>query len=236
MDSQLALLLDAMRNQRLLARSLVVVAGDHGESLGEHGESEHGIFVYESATRVPLIVHGVRVAAKRVDAVTSLVDVMPTVLDLLGITLPRLIDGRSLAPALRGGEVSDRLVYAESMYPKQFGWAPLRMIRDGNLKYIDAPRPELYDLRTDPLEERDLADALPATVADMRARLADLGAEAPGQPSERVALAPETLRGLAALGYVSPGRAAVAIQPAKGGADPKDQIHLFNRLRARALP
>ena len=132
-------------------------------------------------------------------------------------------------------EVPDRAVYAESMYAKRFGWAPLRMIRDGNLKYIDAPRQELYDLRTDPLEERDLANALPATVAAMRARLADLAAEAPSQRAERAALEPETLRGLAALGYVSPGRAAVGIPPDEGGADPKDHIRLFNRLRARAL-
>jgi len=233
MDSQIARLLDAMREQRLLARSAIVVAGDHGESLGEHGEREHGIFVYESATHVPLIVNGAGVAAKRVNAVTSLVDVLPTVLDLLGITLRGPIDGRSLAPALRGVEVPDRAVYAESMYAKRFGWAPLRMIRDGNLKYIDAPRQELYDLRTDPLEERDLANALPATVADMRARLADLAAEA-GQPAAHAALAPETLRGLAALGYISPGRAAVTIPPDEGGADPKDHIRLFNRLRARA--
>jgi arylsulfatase len=109
------------------------------------------------------------------------------------------------------------------------------MIRDGNLKYIDAPRQELYDLRTDPLEERDLANVLPATVADMRARLAELAAETTGQPAERAALAPETLRGLASLGYVSPGRAAVTLPPAEGGADPKDHIRLYNRLRARAL-
>ena len=234
MDAQIARLLDAMREQRLLARTAIVVAGDHGESLGEHGEREHGIFVYEAATHVPLIVHGAGVAAKRVNTVTSLVDVLPTVLDLLGITRRGLIDGRSLAPALRGGEVPDRTVYAESMYPKRFGWAPLRMIRDGHLKYIDAPRPELYDLRTDPLEERDLANARPATVADMRARLVDLAAEAPGQPAERPALAPETLRGLAALGYVSPGRRPVGIPPDEDGADPKDHIHLFNLLRARA--
>jgi arylsulfatase A-like enzyme len=224
-----------MRKQRLLARSAVVVAGDHGESLGEHGEREHGIFLYEGATHVPLIVHGAGVAARRVNAVTSLVDVLPTILDLLGITLRGPIDGRSLAPALRGVELPDRHVYAESMYPKRFGWAPLRMIRDGHLKYIDAPRRELYDLRTDPLEERDLSDALPATVADMRARLGDLAAETAGQPAGRDAIAPETLRGLAALGYVSPGRAAPTVPPGEGGADPKDHIRLFNSLRARAL-
>ena len=169
-----------------------------------------------------------------VNAVTSLVDVLPTVLDLLGITRRGLIDGRSFAPTLRGREVPDRTVYAESMYPRRFGWAPLRMIRDGHLKYIDAPRPELYDLSTDPLEERDLAKARPATVADMRARLVDLAAEAPGQLAEHAALAPETLRGLRALGYVSPGRRPVGIPPDEDGADPKDHIHLFNLLRARA--
>jgi len=235
MDSQIARLLDAMREKHLLARSAIVVTGDHGESLGEHGEREHGIFLYEGATHVPLIVYGPGTPAKRVNDVTSLVDVLPTVLDLLGITLGGPIDGRSLAPALRGVEVPDRAVYAESMYAKRFGWSPLRMVRNGNLKFIDAPRQELYDLRTDPLEERDLANVLPATVADMWARLSDLAAETTGQPAERAAIAPETLRGLAALGYVSPGRAAVTIPPDGGGADPKDHIRQFNRLRARAL-
>ena len=235
MDTEIARLLDAMRDKHLLERSAIVVTADHGESLGEHGEREHGIFVYESATHVPLIVNAAGVAAKGVNAVASLVDFLPTGLDLLGITPQGRIDGRSLAPALRGADIPDRTVYAESVYSERFGWAPLRMIRHGSLKYIDAPRPELYDLGADPWEERDLANAAPSTAVDMRARLADLAAEAPAQPAERAALDPEILRGLAALGYVSPGRRAVGIPPDEGGADPKDHIHVFNALRARAM-
>ena len=235
MDAQIGRLLDTMRERHLLGRSAIVVTSDHGESLGEHGEREHGIFVYEGTTHVPLIVNAAGVSAKRVTAVASLVDVLPTGLDLLGIATGGLIDGRSLAPALRGADMPDGTVYAESIYAERFGWAPLRMIRQGSLKYIDAPRAELYDLRTDPFEERDLAKALPSTVADMRAQLADLAAGAPVQTAGGAALDPGILRGLAALGYVSPGRRSVGIPPLEGGADPKDHIHLFNALQARAM-
>jgi len=228
-DSQIARLLETLERKGALATSAIVVAGDHGESLGEHGEREHGIFLYEGALHVPLVIRAPGVAPRHVSGITSLVDVLPTLLDLLGVEWPPTIDGRSLVPALRGLPLRDRAVYAESMYSTRFGWSPLRMIRDRELKYIDAPRPELYDLRSDPSEQRDLSAARPATAAHMRAELAAIGVTTGilGEP----AAGADRLRTLASLGYVS-GRSARRAFDA--GLDPKDYIDVYNAVRHHA--
>ena len=153
-DSQIGRLLDTLDRQRLLDRTIVVVAGDHGESLGEHGERDHGIFLYENVLRVPLIIRTPGMPPRRVGSLVRLVDVMPTVLDLLG--LPGTpTDGVSLMNLMAGGS-RELDAYAESEYPRRFGWSPLRSVRDSRFKLIDAPRPELYDLQLDPFEERNV--------------------------------------------------------------------------------
>lgn len=235
MDSEIARLLGTLIERRLFESTAIVLAADHGESLGDHGEREHGIFVYESVLRVPLIVRAPGMRPGRTQDLASLVDVFPTVLDLLGHPQPALGDGRSLLPAMRGHRTSERSVYAESMYPDRFGWSPLRTLRDGRFKFIDAPRPELYDLATDPFEQRNLARQRASLGAAMRAELerraagsSHVGAPAPA----------DIVRELAALGYVaarsaSPVDAADAARP-----DPKDYIHVFNHVtgaRSRSL-
>ena len=222
-DAQITRLLTALNDRHVLDRTIVVVVGDHGESLGEHGERDHGIFVYEASMQVPLIVRAPGLTARRVDALVSQVDVLPTLLDLLRIPAPPGIDGVTLVPASRGAMMAERELYAESMYPSRFGWSPLRMVRDARLKYIDAPRPELYDLETDPFELHDIASQRPNVVAGMRARLAGFAAEKPSglpgnQPSE------EAVRALASLGYSS-GHTAV---PASSALDAKDFIRAFS--------
>jgi choline-sulfatase len=226
MDSQIARLLETLERKGALATSAIVVAGDHGESLGEHGEREHGIFLYEGALHVPLVIRAPGVAPRHVSGITSLVDVLPTLLNLLGIESSPAIDGRSLVPALRGMPLRDRPIYAESMYATRFGWSPLRMLRDRELKYIDAPRPELYDLDADPSEQCDLSAARPAVLAHMRAELAAIGVttEAVGAP----AAGADRQRTLASLGYVS-GRAARRTFDAR--LDPKDFIDVYNAVR-----
>ena len=225
-DSQIARLLETLERKGALATSAIVVAGDHGESLGEHGEREHGIFLYEGALHIPFVIRAPGVAPRHVSGVTSLVDVLPTLLGLFGIQSSPTIDGRSLVPALRGLPLRDRAVYAESMYSTRFGWSPLRMIRDRELKYIDAPRPELYDLRTDPSEQRDLSTARPAVLAHMRAELAAIGltTETVGEP----AAGADRLRALASLGYISGRSTRRAVD---AGLDPKDYIDVYNALR-----
>ena len=146
-DAQIGRLLDALQRRDRLSATVIVVAGDHGESLGEHGEKEHGIFLYDSTLHVPLVLCAPDVAATRVTGVTSLVDVFPTVLHLLGVAAPAPHDGVSLVSALTRGRVPEHAVYAESLYAAHFGWGALRMVRDGRLKFIGAPVPELYDSR-----------------------------------------------------------------------------------------
>lgn len=220
-DAQIERLLSALQRRGVLDRAIVIVAGDHGESLGEHGERDHGIFLYESSMRVPLIMRVPGTAPRRVDTLVSLVDVVPTVLRLLRMRAANL-DGVSLVPALRGETMPDRVMYGESMYPRRFGFSDLRMARDSRMKYIDAPRPELYDLDADPFEQHDIAAQRPAVAAGLRARLDAIAA--PSRMAIKGApVSEETARALAALGYVS-GRGA---RPAPSGRDPKDYITML---------
>ena len=222
-DWQIGRLLTALNARHVLDRTIVVVVGDHGESLGEHGERDHGIFVYESSLQVPLIIRAPGVTPGRVASLVSQVDLLPTLLNLLGMSAPADVDGVSLVPALRGQTMPERELYAESLYPSRFGWSPLRMVRDTRWKFIDAPRAELYDLDTDPFELHDIAAQRPNVVAGMRARLVDFApstraASQGARPSEDV------LRALASLGYIAGGPAV----PSSSALDPKDFIHAFN--------
>ena len=151
-DSQIGTLLERLAHRGLLDRTIVVVIGDHGESLGDHGEQSHGLFVYEPVLHVPFVVRapfsGLR--GRRVGSVTRSVDMMPTVLELLGVERPEPMDGESLLP-LVNGEQRDRPAYAENLYPhERFGWSRIRALRAGRFKVIDTARPELYDLARDP--------------------------------------------------------------------------------------
>ena len=200
-DDQIGRLLDALGLRHRLSNTVIVVAGDHGESLGEHGEQEHGIFLYESTLRVPLVICAPGVAARRVEGVTSLVDIFPTVLRLLGVAVPTPGDGVSLVTALSGGRVPERTIYAESLYAAHFGWGPLRMVRDDRFKFIDAPTPELYDLGRDPHERQNVAGEHLATAAAFRGELLRLTQHVTPD-RDAFQLPPERLQALEALGYV----------------------------------
>ena len=169
-DAQIARLVAALGPEA--ASSVIVIASDHGEAFGEHGEVTHSLFVYDTTLRVPLVITGPGVTARTIDGPISLVDVAPTVLPLLG--LPGFdADGINLSPAISGGALPTRDLYAESFAPLlDFGWAPLRSLRAGAVKYIDAPRAELYDTQSDPGEERNLTASQGARVAELRDRVA----------------------------------------------------------------
>jgi tetratricopeptide (TPR) repeat protein len=190
-------------------RTLVVVTSDHGEALGDHGEQTHGIFAYEATLRVPLILYAPRLLPPTVvSAPVRHVDVLPTVLDLLGLEPPPQIDGRSLLPLIAGGSPPAAASYFEALSSSlNQGWAPLRGVMDAGLKYVDLPLPELYDIRQDPAESRNLAASRPAELERLRGLLAGL------RQSERaVQKSPEdasTLERLRALGYVAGGPVAV---------------------------
>ena len=238
-DSLLARFRAALAERGLFDDALVIVTGDHGEGLGDHGEAYHGYFVYDSTVHVPLIVRlpgGVN-AGRVVASAVSHVDLLPTVLDLVGVAPPAGVQGRSLTPLLAGGEDRRREVYSESLYPLlHYGWAPLRALRTGELKLIAAPRPELYDLQQDPGEETNLVSARRAEARglaeDLTALRQSIEAAAPAAAA-RTDLDEESLAQLRALGYVA-GRGGV--DPSREGdaerADPKDKIAIHRLIMA----
>ena len=223
-DNCLGRVLDAARRAAGDAGLVVAVLGDHGEALREHGESTHGFFLYQSTLRVPLLLAGPGITAgQRVAGLARTADVMPTLLRIAGVEPPRRLDGADL---LRGPRARES--YAETDYPRTFGWAPLRAYRVGSLKYVAAPRPELYDLTVDPGETHDLAASRPTDAARLSGLLAAVreheGGGGPARFSD-----PEVAERLRALGYV-------AAEPPPGGthralADPKDRIALWDRFQ-----
>ena len=230
-DSLVGQLDDALERLGLASQTLLAVASDHGEGLGEHEETLHGFFVYQTTLAVPLILRGPGiVGGGRIAANAGLVDLLPTALDLLGVALPRGFQpsGNSLAAALRGGAgpTTDSPQYAESLVPLlHFGWSDLRVLRRGSWKYVLAPRPELFDLASDPHEQHNLAGEQPARAAALRGTLAKLLDQ-----ERRIAttattrtLPADLLERLGALGYVS-GTPSTTATP---GADPKDKILEF---------
>lgn len=241
-DAQVGRLLGELEKRGLQDSTLVAVTADHGEGLGEHGEATHGMLIYESTLAVPLLLRGPGLAPRAVEAPVGLSDLGPTLAGLLGHPFPpsaagRPLDGRDLSEPLRQGREPARAeVYAETHYPEIFGWSPLSMLRRRDAKYISAPRPELFDLASDPGERRNLLEAGPAGSPDpaaFAARLAEI--EAAAVETKAVPADAETARRLASLGYVAGGNLGGA--PAKAGdrPDPKDRIELFQRFEAAAL-
>lgn len=227
-----------------LASTVIAVAGDHGESLGEHGELTHAMFVYESAIRVPLILTapGRLPAGRRVSAPVRGVDLAPTLLALAGQRPLANVQGVDLRPTLDGRGTGPSSAYAETYFPRIFmNWAELRSIQDDRWKYIDGPEPELYDLTNDAAEQTNLARRDPARTEAFRRALDDVTRGGP--PPAPAAVDRDTQRKLAALGYIGAGDSAEARGDSSGARgfsgpgpdaqrpDPKAMIGVFNRLR-----
>ena len=228
-DRVLGDFLASLEHRELLQKALIVFTSDHGEGLGEHGESTHGYFIYQSTLHVPLIVHWPagprRLARDRVDDAASLLDVAPTILDAIGVKRPPEMRGRSLMAPGPGEEV-----YSESVYARNhFGCATLRSLRMGNYKYIDAPRPELYDLSSDPGELRNLYSQQRAKATTLAGRMDAVRASSPARPGKTASPTPETIEALRSLGYLSGSTGASRIEP---HVDPKDRIGDFERYVA----
>ena len=228
-DQQLGRLLRVVEGQGGVGNALVLVTADHGESLGEHGEDTHGIFVYDSTLRVPWIMTGPGIGAGRVSPVVARgIDVTPTLLDYAGLPARPDVEGRSLRAAADGRTMEDAPAYAESLHAQlQYGWAPLHAWRTARFKLIEAPRPELYDLAEDGGETHDLAPREPARLDGMKQRL-QAALSAP-TPTASAAVDAETASRLAALGYAGGGGVA-RTAPGAPARDPKDGIHLATRL------
>src|ERR1051326_5727253 len=175
-DSAFANFIAYLKKQGWYDGALIIVTGDHGEGLGQHHENTHGIFLYDSTTHIPMIVKfpAEQQAGKTVQAQVRTIDILPTVLDVLGIAPPEKLDGASLKPYITGSEASDRAAIGETNYPLQFGWASLRSVRQPDFKFIEAPRPELYDLHKDPGETHNDYAAENPMAAKLREQLKNL--------------------------------------------------------------
>jgi choline-sulfatase len=234
-DSQVGRLLDWLDRSGEGSRTLVVVTSDHGEGLGEHGEDEHQLFVYDSTLHVPLLLSWPShlPAGRRVAGQFRSIDLFPTFLELLGqpaVPTSGLSRAREL---LAASPIPDNESYAESLFGQlHFGWAPLRALRGQGWKFIDAPRAELYHVREDPGETRNRIDDRGQVASAMRERLR--GLDRSGPPAAAGSANPDAAERLAALGYV--GGAFFTGTPS--GTDPKDaaaEYRSFHRATARAI-
>jgi arylsulfatase A-like enzyme/Flp pilus assembly protein TadD len=224
-DQQIGRLAGFLREAGLYQNTLIVLTADHGESLGEHRELRHGYFVYDATLLVPLIIKPPGAAnPSTVDRQVRSIDIAPTILKLAGIPKGKMMQGTDLSAANSAPEA-----YSETFYPAQFGWSTLRSLRVNNLKYIEAPRPELYDLAKDSGESNNQAAQRPAVAGELRAKLINIELSAKAPDEQRNAskpLTPEEIDKLARLGYVA-NSSAVSARAAKSLPDPKDEIETF---------
>jgi arylsulfatase A-like enzyme/Flp pilus assembly protein TadD len=234
-DAAVGRLLDELKELGLYDPSLIVITSDHGESLGEHGESTHAYFLYGSTMRVPLVMKAPGcVAGREVAEVVSLTDIAPTVLGALGLEPRGSTSGVDLSDHLRARdpESRERPVYGESVVPTVFGCNALRSVVQGDWHYIWSNRPELYDLASDPGEQRDRIEQQPERVAVLHDALVSmLGSHAGGDEAERQ-IDPEALERLESLGYVGSGHAPSGLDIDPSLTDPKDFIDVYERLAA----
>ncbi|HKW65364.1 MAG TPA: sulfatase-like hydrolase/transferase [Candidatus Acidoferrum sp.] len=238
-DSALGQFVAYLKKKNWYEEAIIIVVGDHGEGLGEHGEDTHGIFLYDSTTHVPLILKLPKElhAGNVVEQQVRTTDILPTILDLLGIPTPPGLDGTSLKPTF-DTKASSQTVFGETDYPIRFGWAPLRSVRSEGFKFIEAPRPELYDLSSDPGELRNGYVPWDPRTQKLRKMLAELGAKSSskGRPSS-AAVAPGTLDELRALGYLGPADAhsSTDVPELSLLPDPKDKIQEQNLLHVAMM-
>jgi arylsulfatase A-like enzyme/Flp pilus assembly protein TadD len=232
-DAMVGKLISDLQSAGQLDRTVVMVAADHGESLGEHGEPTHGVFAYDVTQRVPWIVWaGSHIGRGASDSLVRLIDLAPTALDLLGVDPPREFEGRSVVPVVAGAESTPRVAYLEAMDANLTrNWAPLTAVVSGAYKLIDLPMLELYDVAKDPRELTNLVRSEPDRMRDLKVLLNDttrtLSRQSAG--AERAMLGAEATRRLQALGYVaaSAGAAPRTYGPAD---DPKTLIPVGEEL------
>jgi arylsulfatase A-like enzyme/lipopolysaccharide biosynthesis regulator YciM len=234
-DSQLGRLWAYMEQNDLTENTILIFASDHGESLGEHQESTHGFFVYQAGIHVPLIfvtpfedLHGIRRSE-----VVSLVDIMPTILEMENAAYPPQIQGRNLLPLFFDGEVNEQsFAYSETYYPRlHYGWSDLKTIQEGRFKLIISPELELYDLIDDPQEQNNLVSELPGETRRLM-RTAEQFIEESGQGAfdlDYQHIDEETRQKLAALGYIGTFSDQSSLE-GKSLASPKEKIGIFNQL------
>jgi len=234
-DAQVGRLIAYLKAKDLYRNTLIVLTGDHGESLGEHGEKTHGLFIYNATLHVPVIVHlpGAS-AAKVIPELVSLTDLMPTVLQALKIEAPSQVQGRSLLALLTTKREEDaRNLYAETFLPRlHFNWSELRSVETEKYQFIQAPKPELYDLATDPRETRNLFAEKKAVSDELQARLSTLVRQysADQELAEKTGLDPALMERLKSLGYAGFSGGSNSITTDKSLPDPKGRIQVYELI------
>jgi arylsulfatase A-like enzyme/cytochrome c-type biogenesis protein CcmH/NrfG len=238
-DSQVGRLLKTLQQRNSYASSIVVAVADHGEAFGEHGEREHGVFLYDETLHVPLIVKlpAQHLAGTRVENRVGLVDIAPTILEAAGLPIPDEMQGKSLtkrmsAPAAaKSGENSgDESIYSESEYGHNaFGWSPLHSWRSGKYLYIQAPRRELYNQLPDPRADHNLAAQSNAISDTMASQLDSFRRKTASGAVTKSQMDPAAAEQLRALGYVS-SSGVTTHAAGESDPDPKDHIELANLM------
>jgi arylsulfatase A-like enzyme/Flp pilus assembly protein TadD len=234
-DAQVGRLIRFLKEKNLYRNTLIVLSGDHGESLGEHGEKTHGFFIYNATLHVPLIFHlPDGKAARTVSDLVSLADLMPTVLQFLKAEVPAQVQGRNLLPLVAPKKRDDsRSLYAETFLPRlHFNWSELRSVETENYHFIDAPKPELYDLAKDPAETQNLFPQKKAVAEELRARLAGLIRQySSGQElAEKTGLDPALMERLKSLGYAGFSGGSNPTISDRALPDPKDRIQTYELI------
>ena len=252
-DAQVERLLDALDSLGLRRNTLIVYLSDHGESLGEHGEPTHGIFLYGATLNVPLIIAppigararspAIELAGRRVRGLARLVDVTPTVMDLVGMPVTSGLDGESLLPLLmrEGGSaaappsdtpesLAGPVSYAETYYPRfHYNWSELVAVETERWKYVRAPRSELYDMQQDPRQLHDVAASYPRVASTLARHLESMHLLNTGEAPAPATLDADALAKLRALGYVG-GAESVTARRSGPRPDPKDGLPLLQEL------
>lgn len=232
-DQQLGRLIEAAKAQAGPGGLAVILVADHGEAFGEHEESGHGLFVYDSTMRIPFVVVPPQALETGVvvDQAVSNVDVMPTALGLLGMTPAAGLDGRDLSGAIQGSLSPRGPVYLESELAYQrFGFHPEVAVADKGMKLMDTPNAKLFDLAADPREVLDVSDAHPETVAALHSFREQIWAAR--ETGEAAAMSPELMEQLAALGYIGGGSVSVDLESAP---DAKDMGQVLRSVEAARL-
>jgi arylsulfatase A-like enzyme/Tfp pilus assembly protein PilF len=234
-DSQVGRLIRELKEKGVYQNTIVVLTGDHGESLGEHGERTHGFFIYNATLHIPVIVHlPGGPASQTVSELVSLPDLMPTVLGFLKLDVPSEVQGRDLIPLIIGKDKPEpRTLYAETFLPRlHFNWSELRGSESENYHFIDAPKPELYDLNKDPGETNNLYADKKAVAGEMRNKLTTLIQQygAGQELAQKTGLDPALMERLKSLGYAGFSGGGTPTVTDRSLPDPKDRVQVYELI------
>ncbi len=236
-DQQLGRLFAAVDQVSPPEQTLLAVISDHGESLSEHGEYNHGVFLYDSTVRIAFLLAGPGVpAGLRVKQQARTIDVLPTLMEIMGSKVPDGVQGSSLTPAFAGKETATDYAYLETLYPKiNMGWAELRGIRTNHWKYIRAPHPELYDLTQDAGETANVAASHGDELRQLENRLQAVTGNEATEKVQTTMVDPRTMKQLKSLGYLG-GAASGSYALGGKGVDPKDRAGVLKLLYLAVSP